>query len=123
MPFQINTANPPDDSAQPHGDGDQFKLPAATGVDGNGSPCGAIGYPRYELTFPSLSTAGFAWYAAFVGTNLSAVLTSLQVWNPYTSGGAGGWVTYTHAVMHRPRHAGIYGTFYRNVEILFTELY
>lgn len=127
MPFQINGSAPPAGAKPRSGGapGDRFVLPEPTGLNGQGEPVGAVGYPSYELYFDVLPSAGWAWYAAFTGANLSATLTSLQVWNPYANSGAGGWATYTHAIMHRPIYGTLTwgGTAYADVRIRFTELY
>lgn len=129
MPFQINASAPAAGngprSPAVGGSSEKFVLPEPTGIDGQGTPVGAVGYPSYELFFDKLSATGFAWYAAFVGTATHADLTSLQVWNPYASGGSGAWTTYsTTAIMHRPTYERRVegGLFYEGVRILFTEL-
>lgn len=120
MPFQINGSSPPANCA-PVGSGWEFKHPEAQGSSGLGKPCGAIGYPSLTIRFSTLSVTGWEWYSSFVGTDLSALLTSLQVWDQHKAGGPG-WTTYSSAYMHRPTHNGFYYGYYRDVVIHFTEI-
>ena len=120
MAFQINSTSPPS-GCDPVGSGYELHHPESTGLAGDGLACGAIGYPRLTLRFAKLSPAGWEWYTAFTGTNLSVTLSSLQAYDQYKSGGPG-WVTYSSAIMHRPTHAGYYYGYYKDVVIHFTEL-
>lgn len=122
--FGINGGAPSAHDALPRSGGggsEKLVLPEPTGLNGNGLPCGAVGYASYELEFADLSAAGFAWYVAFTGVATYAELTSIEVWNPWTAT----WVVYSHAHMHRPTYETVShgGLFYRGVKILFTELY
>lgn len=121
MAFQINTISPPD-GGNPVGGGYQYLLPPSSGADGQGNPCGAVGYPSVVLTFERMSDTVWDWYKDFTGDNPSVALTSLQVWNPYAA--TPGWVTYsTSAIMHRPNpRGGMSGGYYLDVEIKFTKL-
>lgn len=120
MPFQINGGAPPSGGV-PVGNGYRFDLPEATGADGNGLPCGAVGYPSVTLTFTRMPAAAWEYYSDLVGGEPGVSLTSLQVWNPYAA--TPGWVTYTgSAIMHRPTYGGMSEGHYLDVEIKFTRL-
>lgn len=123
--FEINGGAPPAGGVPRQG-GDYFKLPAPAGTDGLGRPCGAAGYPMYELTFDKMPAAAFQWYCAFTADDPSVDLTSLKVYNPYAGAGAGAWTTYTTATMWRPetkgRGDGTFAGWFANVRILFTGL-
>jgi len=99
-------------------------LPDSTGLSGDGYPVGAVGYPVYEIFYDFLSTAGWAYFVNLIGEATYVPLTSLQLWSPYANSGAGAYVTYTHAHMHRPKYDRMIqgGTGYENVLIRFTEL-
>jgi len=120
MPFQINTTSPPTGCA-PGGRSGRIERPEPSGKDGNGLPCGIIGRPTITLHFDNLSLDGWAWYVAFTGINTYGIITSLQVWDSYKSGGPG-WTTFTEGIMHRPTFETYEYGAYRNVDILFTEL-
>ena len=120
MPFQINATDPPA-GGTPVGKGYKFVLPEAMGVDGNGLPCGAVGYPRVIVRFNRVTGTVWDWYKDFTGDEPSVELTSLQVWNPYAATPA--WTTYsTSAIMHRPTYEDISGGDCLDVEIKFTKL-
>lgn len=119
MPFQINSTSPPD-GAVPHGRGYRFELPEASGVNGQGEPVGAVGYPQARVTFERLTQVGWSWYVAFTGSNPSVALASLQVWNPFLAPPA--WEVYDDAIMVRPTHDEISEGSYLGVEILFKKL-
>lgn len=120
MPFQINASSPPAGGV-PVGNGYRYDLPEASGMDGNGLACGAVGYPSVTLTFERLNAAAWDWYKDFTGSEPSVALTSLQVYNPYAA--TPGWVTYTgSAVMLRPKPGGMSEGYYLDVEIKFIKL-
>ena len=120
MPFEINGSSPPDGGV-PVGMGYQYILPEATGVDGEGFPCGAVGYPSVVVKFKRMTGTVWDWYKGFTDDDLYVELTSLQVWNPYLA--TPGWTTYsTSAIMHRPKPGDISGGDYLDVEIWFTKL-
>lgn len=120
MPFQINSTSPPA-GGNPVGKGYQFILPEARGVDGEGNPCGAVGYPMVIVKFERITGTVWDWYKDFTGDDPSVALASLQVWNPFL--GTPAWVTYsTSATMHRPTYGDISGGDYLDVEIRFTKL-
>ena len=121
MAFEINSTSPPAGSA-PTGESYSWDEPKPTGLDGEGRPCGAVGRPSVTIRFNRLSLTGWNWYLAFTGSAEYAELTSVQLWNPYKSGGAGWEVFSTNAIMHKPKTTGWkYGAF-QNVEIKFTGL-
>lgn len=127
--FEINSVAPPA-GCEPRspvegGSYERFILPDPTGLSGEGLPVGAVGYPQYEVFFDYLPLAGWTYYAAYVGEATYASLSSLKLWQPYASSGAGAWTTYTHAIMHRPYYERMVhgGQGYENVVIRFTELY
>lgn len=120
MPFQINATSPPAGGV-PVGKGYRLDLPGASGVDGNGMPCGAVGYPSATLTFERMNAAAWEYYSDLVAGEPAVELTSLQVWNPYAA--TPGWVTFSNtAIMHRPTYGGISEGSYLDVEIKFTKL-
>lgn len=119
--FAINGTSPTVDDAVPNATGYRFMLPEATGRNGEGALCGAVGRPAVEIRFERLSFDGWDWYAAFVGEDLSETLTSLTVYNPWKSGGAG-WQTFTAAEMHRPTFEGMTFGGYAGVVVMFSEL-
>ena len=120
MPFSINSSEPPD-GAKPTGDGYLFKLPESQGLNGMGEPVGGIGYPEVEIRFERLSETGWEWYVNYTGTDLSANVTNLQVWNPFKTGGVG-WETFSTAVMHRPEYENVSQGSYIGVVVRFTRL-
>lgn len=120
MPFQINGSTPPEGGV-PVGNGYMYELPEAEGLDGEGQPCGAVGYPQVTLSFDWMNDTAWDWYKDFTGEDPSVDLTSLQVYNPFAA--TPGWVTYSNsAVMHRPTYRALANGIYRNVKILFTKL-
>lgn len=96
-------------------------LPEASGTDGEGFPCGVVGYPSVVVKFERVTGTVWDWYKDFTGDDPSVELTSLQVWNPYLATPA--WTVYsTSAIMHRPTYGDISGGDYLDVEIRFTKL-
>lgn len=121
MAFEINGSSPPDD-AEPGGYTYRYILPPPTGLDGTGNAVGAVGTPEVELSYQFLSAAGWAYFVNITGGSPSVDLSSLKVWNPYASSGAGAWETYTTAVMHRPTYERTGWGGYEGVRIRFTGL-
>lgn len=121
MPFEIDTVEPPA-GARPKGNGFQFLLPESTGNDGQGNPVGAVGKPRIRIAFERIDETGWDWWAALTGDSLSAILSSVQFYNPFKSGGAG-FETWTGGgIIHRPTYEAISTALYLGVEIMITEL-
>lgn len=121
MPFQINATDPPD-GAKPVGNGYNFTYPESKGRSGSGAPVAAVGKPRLDLSFNVLTEAGWNYYAAFTDDDLSATLTSVQLWNPWKSGGAG-WETWTGgAIIHRPTYDAYSGGLFMGVRVAITDL-
>lgn len=121
MAFQINGTDPPE-GGHPRGNSAPVQYPEPTGTNGQGEPVGAVGRPKLEITFGKLNRTAWDWYMAFVGSDPSVALTSLQAFNAHKSGGAG-WQTYSSAIMHRPTCTGnTTGGAMTGVKILFTEL-
>lgn len=121
MAFEINATAPPN-GAKPVGRGYLFTYPEARGRNGQGSLIGAVGKPRLELSFDVLTAAGWNYYAAFTGAALSVALTSVQLWNPWKSGGAGWEVWVGGAVLHRPTYEEYSGGLFYGVSVLITDL-
>jgi len=120
MPFEINGAPPPTGGI-PVGNGYIFNLPEPTGVDGQGNPCGMVGYPSVTIRFERMSPTVWDWYKDWTGSDPYESLTSLQVWNPFLA--TPGWTTYsTSAIMHRPTYSNMSNGYYLDVEIKFTRL-
>lgn len=119
--FKINGTAPPAGGV-PVGGGYSYDLPEASGMDGNGLACGAVGYPSVTLTFERLSPAAWEWYKDFTLDAPSVALTSLEVWNPYAA--TPGWTIYTgSAIMLRPNpKGGMSEGYYIDVEIKFIKL-
>jgi hypothetical protein len=119
--FQINNTDPPA-GGHPRGSSAGVQHPESTGENGLGEPVGAVGRPYLVLKWSILNRTAWNWYVAFVGSNTSATLTNLQVFDAHKTGGAG-WRTCTSAIMHRPTCSGnAAGGAMRNVEIVFSEL-
>ena len=121
MAFQINGTDIPN-YAVPKGRGYEFNLPEATGSNGTGEPVGAVGYPWVRIYFDSCTEECWNYWRAWTGDALSANLTSIQLFNPWKSGGAG-FTTYTGgAVIHRPKPEAISMGKFEGVEILITKI-
>jgi len=126
MAFEINGSAPPA-GGRPVGKGTVFKLPQSAGLNGLGEPVAAIGKPSLELHWNNMNETAWTWWAALTGEDPSVELTSIQVWNPYKSGGPD-WETYNgdddHAagILHRPVYSEeAYGAFW-GVSIRITSL-
>ena len=121
MPFEINSVEPPN-GAKPVGGGYDFQYPESKGRSGTGAPIAAVGKPRLELRFDVLDEAGWNYYMAYTGVALSVTITSIQLWNPWKTGGAG-WETWVGGgIMHRPTYEGYSGGLFRGVRVIFTDL-
>ena len=121
MGWQINATDIPA-YARPKGRGYEFILPETSGFTGEGEPCGAVGRPSVRISFERCSADCWNYWRAWTGESLSATLTSIQLFNPWKSGGAD-FEEYTGgAIIHRPTVSGISMGAFEGVEILITEI-
>jgi len=101
----------------------QVVWPAATGVNGLGEPCAAIGRPEIVIQTAWLQDSGMAFWRAFFGavTDLDASI-EIEIFDPR----AGADTMYA-GLLHWPtfgsvgRGAGATTTIYRDVRIVISD--
>lgn len=123
--FQINGVSPPS-GGKPHGKGYWLHQPKATGTDGYNRPCGAVGLPWLEIKYIACDQTVWNWFMAHTEQDLSAGLTSVEIWNDFKTietGGAG-WEVFSGSGIriHRPTYDDINFGLYYGVKIVITNL-
>jgi hypothetical protein len=119
--FRIEGNFPPE-GARPYGRYYRLILPESRGRTGVGDFAKAIGKASLEITFPALDQAGWAWWAALTGEELSHRVTSVVLWNDWKAGGPG-WEEWTGGgIVHSPTYGALSGGVYYDVKIIISDM-